>query len=78
MNTRLDLELIRQTETLAKLSKAPKPMMETLCRLGICRLEIYDSKTVISTLQISAVLDYGKIYFRRICKGIMKVVDISW
>ena len=55
MNTRLDLELIRQTETLAKLSKAPKPMMETLCRLGICRLEIYDSKTVISTLQISAV-----------------------
>ena len=76
MNTRLDLELIRQTETLAKLSKAPKPMMETLCRLGICRLEI--SKTVISTLQISAVLDYGKIYFRRICKGIMKVVVISW
>ena len=73
MNTRLDLELIRQTETLAKLSKAPKPMMETLCRL-----EIYDSKTVISTLQISAVLDYGKIYFRRICKGIMKVVVISW
>ena len=53
-------------------------MMETLCRLGICRLEIYDSKTVISTLQISAVLDYGKIYFRRICKGIMKVVVISW
>ena len=31
--------------------------------------EIYDSKTVISTLQISAVLDYGKIYFRGICKG---------
>ena len=31
--------------------------------------EIYDSKTVISTLQISAVLDYDKIYFRGICKG---------
>ena len=25
---------------------------------------------MISTLQISAVLDYGKVYFKRICKGI--------
>ena len=25
---------------------------------------------MISTLQISAVLDYGKVYSRRICKGI--------
>ena len=25
---------------------------------------------LISALQISAVLDYGKVYFRRICKGI--------
>ena len=33
-------------------------------------LEIYDSKTVIPTLQISAVIDYRKTYFRRICKQI--------
>ena len=45
-------------------------MIETLCRLGIHRLEIYNSKTVISTLQISVELDYGKVYFRRICEGI--------
>ena len=45
-------------------------MIETLCMLGIRRLEIYDSKTVISTLQISALLDYGKVYFRKICKQI--------
>ena len=32
--------------------------------------EIYDSKTVISTLQISVVLNYDKVYFRRIYKGI--------
>ena len=32
--------------------------------------EIYDSKTVISTLQISALLDYYKNCFRRIFKGI--------
>ena len=31
---------------------------------------MYDSKTVISTLQISVVLDYDKVYFRRIFKGI--------
>ena len=51
-------------------------MMELLRRLGIpwwlvkTAWEICDSKTMISTLQISAVLDYGKVYFKRICKGI--------
>ena len=45
-------------------------MIETLCMLGIRRLEIYDSKTVISTLQISALLDYWKDCFRKIFKGI--------
>ena len=25
---------------------------------------------MISTLQISKVLDYGKVYFRKMCKGI--------
>ena len=32
--------------------------------------EIYDSKTVISTLRFPAVLDYGKDCLRRIRKGI--------
>ena len=32
--------------------------------------EIYDSKTVISILQISEILDYDEDCFRRICKGI--------
>ena len=40
--------------------QAPKSMTETLRRLEIRRSDIYDCKTVISTSQISAVLDYGK------------------
>ena len=52
-------------------------MMKMLHRLGILwwlvkieHSEIYDSKTVISTFQIYAMLDYGKDCFRKICKGI--------
>ena len=41
--------------------------------------EIYDSKTVISTLQISMMLDYDKDCFWRIYKGIKikKAVALS-
>ena len=51
--------------------------METLHRLGIRRLEIYDSKTVISTFQISAVL--AKFILEEFAKELKlrKVVAIS-
>ena len=50
-------------------------MMEMLHRLAVtwCLNKVFEKSTflkLISTLQISVVLDYGKVYFRRICKGI--------
>ena len=45
-------------------------MMETLRRLVIPLNVREIFKTVISKLQISAMLGYGKDCFRRICKGI--------
>ena len=57
--------------------------METLGRLGVPwwlvkNVEKSTTLKLISTLEIFAMLDYGKDDFRRICKGIkIKVAAIS-
>ena len=63
---------------LGKVKQAPKSMMELLQRLentvvvsqNLTFEKSSTLKTVISTLQISVMLDYSKDCFRRICEGI--------
>ena len=62
-----------KSETLGKLSKhrlGVPQVRNTVVEVKPNVWEIYNSKTVISTLQISVMLDYDKGCFMQICKGI--------